>query len=114
VQCNATIDGISGLGAFTNLGGGIGIVQVYAIENLAAFPSAGPLLAEAEVIAYSDFITSVSTAPPNSPGDPRFLSTFILQSPEPSAGVMGLIGIAVVAGVRWRRSLAEVAAPPEC
>ncbi len=102
VQCFANIDGVMGIGSFTNLGGGLGTLQVYALEN----PSSllGPLLAQAEVITYSDFITSVSTAPPNSPGNPTFLSTFVLQAtPEPSAWGMGLIGIAALAVLRWRK-----------
>src|ERR1700733_837656 len=105
-QCNANIDGIMGLAAFTNIGGGMGIVQVYALEDLGSLCmacAAGPLLAQAEVVTYSGVITSVSTAPPNSPSDPRFFSTFVLQSPEPSAGVMGLMGIAVLAGFRRRK-----------
>jgi hypothetical protein len=83
----------------------MGVVQDYAVDCMTpAGCVAGPLLAEAEVFTYSDVITSVSTAPPNSPLDPTFGSTFVLQSPEPSAGVMGLIGIAVLAGLRWRKS----------
>jgi len=105
VECPATIDGITGVGAFTGLGGGMGTVQVYAALNCASQfgCQAGALLAQADVVTYSDVITSVSTAPLNSPDNPKFVSTFILQpAPEPSTLALGLLGLAVLAGLRLR------------
>jgi hypothetical protein len=48
LQCVATIDGITGIGSFTNLGGGAGIVQVYqemtGPPECRGCPEAGPML----------------------------------------------------------------------
>jgi hypothetical protein len=102
IQCSATIDGITGIGAFTNLGGGDGTVQVFAIVFFGGpggFPQPGALLAQAEVSVYSDF-TSVLLLSAD-PNIPRFQSTFVLQdTPEPSAVFTGLIGIVAFAVLR--------------
>lgn len=116
--CPATINGISGYGTFSNLGGGIGLVQVYEFPRytrpFSTFP--GPLLAEAEVFSRAQ-VTSVSygvgsylcpTCPPFPgcvycpAGQGRFNATFALMAdppddppgissvPEPSTGILGL------------------------
>ena len=119
VQCSASIDGVTGIGSFTNLGGGDGIVQVFAdipATNYFFEPTAGPLLAQAEIISNTEF-TSVTPGLPNSQ---EFQSTFALTSPdpppdpaadpaadstpEPSAGIMGFIGVAALACLRFRKN----------
>ena len=101
VQCTATIDGITGIGSFTNLGGGAGIVQVYQAVTIPPyiFPEPGPMLAQAEVISYA---TIVSVTPAFI-GSEEFQSSFALDSsvPEPSTGIMGLIGAVALACLRW-------------
>ena len=114
--CNAVIDGIGGLGAFTNIGGGIGWVQVYAIEDIPNVPRGifpGPLLAQAEVISDAIF-TSVTPGAPDDNGPPiEFQSTFdIVSSPEPSTGVMGFIGVAALACLGLRKILRTQKQPP--
>ena len=103
VQCTATIDGITGIGSFTNLGGGAGIVQVYqeVVNPPYLFPQPGPLLAQAEVMSYAT-ITSVT---PVFAGSQEFQSTFELGSgtPEPSTGIMGLIGVVALVCLLLRK-----------
>ncbi len=105
--CNATIDGISGVGAFSGIGSG-GVVQVFALENLAGCgqldcPSAGALLAQAEVYSYLDFTSVTGCCFDN------FDDTFVLLAsvpqpiPEPSTGGVGFIGVAVLAGLCLRK-----------
>jgi hypothetical protein len=116
--CTATIDGISGYGAFSNLGGGIGLVQVYEYPAYSptSFQLPGPLLAEAQVFSQSQ-VTGVTygigpfncpTCPPQCPlcpaGQGRFDATFSLEGdppadpqstssvPEPTTGILALAG----------------------
>lgn len=120
--CQATINGISGYGAFSNIGGGIGLVQVYEFplyrpgDEFSTRP--GPLLAEAQVFSRAQ-VTNVSygvgsylcpTCPPFPgcaycpAGQGRFSASFALVAdrqdesvssnsvPEPSTGILGLGG----------------------
>jgi hypothetical protein len=106
--CWASIDGISGYGAFTNIGGGIGLVQVYMAPPLTPSPFStfpGPLLAEAQVFSQSKLV-SVRYGLGYSPGADSFSATFTLVAdppdsmtepvPEPATGAMELIGIMVL------------------
>ena len=109
LQCAATIDGISGIGSFANLGGGVGVVQVFASTPgppmCRGCPQPGPLLAEAEVISYATFMSVT----PSGYG-PEFQSAFALDAPnveldssgvpEPSTGILALIGVAALVCLR--------------
>jgi hypothetical protein len=79
--CSATIDRIGGIASFSDIGTGVGLVQVY---ECCQGGSPGPLLAEAEVVTHLVF-TSVITSP-NRAG--YFSASFDLV-PEP--GTLGIV-----------------------
>ncbi len=127
-DCTATIDGISGYAAFSNLGGGYGLVQVYEYPLLAQEAYPGPLLAEAQVyslsqvtgVTYSMGLQWCPTCPPFPqcvyycpPDQGRFEASFTLYgnapadppasqtaAPEPGTLALGLIGLAALGWLR--------------
>jgi hypothetical protein len=104
--CYATIDGITGFGAFS-IGGGGGLIQVFADLHPGQFNDyPGPLLAEAQIINTQIDVTGVTyspggffcpTCPPFPdcqycpPGQGRFTAAFAITDPpanvpEPGTG----------------------------
>ena len=73
--CNVVIDGISGLSDFTNIGGGIGLLQVYD-------PTTRVLLAQAEITNTLVEVTDVTYGP----GDGLCPTCPSGTAPEPGMG----------------------------
>jgi len=91
--CSVSIDGITGLGEFTDIGGSAGLVQVFAYTYVSTIgPLPGALLAQAEVETYG-FVTSstATTFPP--PG--LYSGTFELI-PEPATAPLAFIAPAAI------------------
>jgi hypothetical protein len=99
-ECNITIDGIGGFGAFTNIGGGVGLLQVFGFMKDPVFHTQNPdpsnLLAEATI--FSSTVVTGFAYPAGNPFSPSSSEKFdlIAAVPEPSTGVMGLIGLSVL------------------
>jgi hypothetical protein len=95
--CGVVIDGIRGFGAFSGIGSGAGLLQVYTMPNGGPFNFPGPLLAEAQVYSSAQ-VTSVVPIGTNG----NFVENFDIvvppindtNAPEPSAFALGLIGLA--------------------
>ena len=110
--CNVSIDGITGYGSFTNLGGGNGIVQVFGMVGTPQFPYPGPLLAQAQVFSAAEIMSVTyglggSYCPTCPAGTGSSLATFaILPVPEPATGLLGLVAIAALAYLFVRKTFA--------
>jgi hypothetical protein len=99
-ECSITIDGIGGFGTFTNIGGGVGLLQVFGFVRDPVLHTQNPdpsnLLAEATV--FSSTVVTGFTDPAGNPFSPSSSETFdlIAAAPEPSTGVLGLISLSVL------------------
>ncbi len=103
-ECTGEIDGIAGVATFTNIGGGEGQIQIFQdLSSPSVLFEAGPLLAQAEVISYSE-ITYLYVNPLF---QSRYEEDFNLVSPEPSTSAMGWIGIFAFVCLRLRKISAK-------
>ena|SRR5579872_4711652 len=98
--CDVTIDGITGYGNFTRIGGGSGLLQVFAVE-----PGSwenGPLLAEAQIISYVHLTGVTAWKDPTRPTQEYgFRTTFDISTHNPEPATMLLVFVGLLCIV-WR------------